>query len=58
MLRADKSKEESAIGISAKRKPFELSSIVVVIRAISKSSERGQYLIFKYERLKKRTVIE
>ena len=43
MLREDRSDEESAIGISAKRKPFDSSSMVVVIRAISMSSGHSQY---------------
>jgi|SRR5690242_10335011 len=42
MLRADRSDEESAIGISARRKPFDSSSMVVVIRAISISSKTLQ----------------
>lgn len=45
MLRADKSDEDSAIGISARRKPFDSSSIVVVILAISISSDYSKYVI-------------
>lgn len=47
MLRADRSDELSAIGINVKRKPFDSSSIVVVIRATSKSSGYVQYAAIK-----------
>lgn len=40
MLRADKSVDERAIGISVKRKPLDSSSMVVVMRATCVSSGR------------------